>query len=910
MRRAVGLTVLVLLTAAGCRDLVGSIPQFLSADPQGGGRTNFFDAPPESSPTTGTDAEGSEREVVEPDVIRQQDDLLYVLNQYRGLMIVDLEGREVLSETPTRGYPRDLYLRDGRAYVLTSQARDVAVAEDTVTLGDFSSRLYIVDVSDPAAPLEQASFEIPGNLADSSLVGDILYAITAEYQYYYDGVETAKTQLSETTLSSFDVSDPADIAAVDTLVYDGTGQVVRATSSSIYVAQPDYESDRTTITRIDIDNPNGLMYPAGQGIVPGTVADRFKMDEYGGALRVFSNTGWSNRESYVSTFALRDGGMDPLGQARIEAASGETLFATRFDGPRAYAVTYRVVDPLFVIDLSDPAAPVVSGELVVPGWSTHIVPLGEKLLALGVDDTNGRRASVSLFDVADPAAPALIDRESFGSDWTWSTAYDDVKALAVIDNLVVVPFSGWDYDAGGYYNRLQFLTFSDTDVALHGAVEVDGQAVRSFELGSLYYGVTPEEITIVDASDLDTPEVIGDIMLAENVVDFLPLAGSEAAGVEVVQRWERNEVVMRAVDAAGSALGAIALEGSYYQDFLVNGSQLIQLGTQWNDNGYAHYDARIIDFSDPAKPVAGSPIDLGIAPVYHNYWWGGPVPIEGGPGVAVDAVDAIWYPYPYYDSAASNALIDDGYLIVVGSELGSSDYAPAAAILNLASGGQPEQIDLPFDESEGVYAADGRVYAATKRYMSTPGSPFFMSAYYLTPLDPASGSLGESINVPGQFVDFDADRGLLLTQDFQWGTNFDYRSSLVASTWDGAAAPEVLDRLNLNDQGYLAHADARHILVQQYTNGIRYRAYAISDSGQFVEGPALDTNGAYPSIRSVDGDTVYVDYYDGLLLRYTLGDTWELRDVNDVYGWIQTIRYTSDQAIMPLGYAGILRLER
>ena len=91
------------------------------------------------------DAEETEetREVVEPDVIRRDGDLLYVLNQYRGLTMVDLDGRSIIAQLPTYGYPRDLYVRDDRAYVLVGCARDYAAEGDTVTF-TVAARLFVV----------------------------------------------------------------------------------------------------------------------------------------------------------------------------------------------------------------------------------------------------------------------------------------------------------------------------------------------------------------------------------------------------------------------------------------------------------------------------------------------------------------------------------------------------------------------------------------------------------------------------------------------------------------------------------------------------------------------------------------------------------------------------------------------
>jgi len=119
------------------------------------------------------------REVTEPDVFRREGDILYVLNQYRGLTLVDLDTEEVLAQLPTFGYPRDLYVRDGRAYVLAGQAANYETNGNTVSY-TVQGRLYIADVSTPASASVLSSIALDGAFVDSRLVGDVLYAVCAE----------------------------------------------------------------------------------------------------------------------------------------------------------------------------------------------------------------------------------------------------------------------------------------------------------------------------------------------------------------------------------------------------------------------------------------------------------------------------------------------------------------------------------------------------------------------------------------------------------------------------------------------------------------------------------------------------------------------------------------------------------
>ena len=137
---------------------------------------------------------------------------------------------------------------------------------------------------------------------------------------------------------------------------------------------------------------------------------------------------------------LDDGTLRQVG--RVDGLGrGETIHAVRFAGPIAYVVTFRQTDPLFTLDLADPAHPKVNGELTMPGYSAYLHPLGGNLL-LGV----GREATsdglttgvlVSLFDVADPAHPKLLDRVTLPG--TWSGAEFDAHAFTYADGLALVP---------------------------------------------------------------------------------------------------------------------------------------------------------------------------------------------------------------------------------------------------------------------------------------------------------------------------------------------------------------------------------------------------------------------------------------------------------------------------------------
>jgi hypothetical protein len=119
---------------------------------------------------------------------------------------------------------------------------------------------------------------------------------------------------------------------------------------------------------------------------------------------------------------------------------GEGVFAVRFVNERAYVVTFRAIDPLYVIDLTNPADPTIAGELQVPGFSTYLRQLGgagsQLLLAVGQEvGADGRRAGikVQLFDVRDIAHPQSVGAEVIGNVGSMSEALNDPHALTFLD---------------------------------------------------------------------------------------------------------------------------------------------------------------------------------------------------------------------------------------------------------------------------------------------------------------------------------------------------------------------------------------------------------------------------------------------------------------------------------------------
>jgi uncharacterized secreted protein with C-terminal beta-propeller domain len=250
--------------------------------------------------------------------------------------------------------------------------------------------------------------------------------------------------------------EPVDSAAVMT-----DGRVVYASPDSLYVAterwtdRPDPAAPstaesgaRTEIHKFDISSPVKTHY-RGSGTVPGYLLSQWSLSEYRGVLRVVSTEtpAWwgAGRESESSLTTLRPAGGALVQAGRIgELGKGERVYAVRFVGDTGYVVTFKQVDPLYTVDLADPARPRVLGQLKIPGYSAYLHPIGpDLLLGVGQDvDANGRPqgTQLSLFDVSDLRHPARVAQATLGLGWSEAESDHHAFLYWPKTGLAVLPF--------------------------------------------------------------------------------------------------------------------------------------------------------------------------------------------------------------------------------------------------------------------------------------------------------------------------------------------------------------------------------------------------------------------------------------------------------------------------------------
>lgn len=922
-------------------------PLFTSADAGYGYRDGepVFGEEPPSDIEDGTD--GGERTLVEPDIIRRVDNILFILNQYRGLTVVDLDSEALLSQTATYGYPRDLYLRGDQAYVLVSYAQQIDLVEGMLSV-TYGSRIYVLNIADPSDIQFEGTFMIPGDLVDSRLVGDVLYAVCSDYTWYAytedatgaGRADTTNKWYGQTWAVSLNIAEPDDIRIVDEQSIPGYGNLIQATNYAIFSVTQDYSSGNSVITYIDIDDPSGAIVIRGTAQAPGYMADRFKMDAWKGVLRVVTNTWWPFRETYVTTYDITNPDlMTPLGQTQLENASGETTFATRFDGPRAYIVTYLMVDPLFVVDLSDPAEPKVRGELKIPGWSTHIEPQGDRLIALGVDDEGGgRRVMVSLFDVSDPGDPQRLDYVSFGDNWSWSAAYGDVKAFTVLDNVILVPFSGWNHGYGGY-DRLQFVAYTRDRLDLMGYVDLQGSALRSFNYEGLYYAVTQEQLAVIDAGILAAPRVLRSVTLAENVTDVAPLPNGWT--VEIVVRNDTGDTLLRASDRATGAMGGAAelptptvTESFAWGNAVAVVAAVYEYEPVWR--GY--YQVFLVDFTNPEHPEITGRWEIELEP-----WWGGWWGYYHWDIMMPEPAAAKYMPYYGGGYSTNSVLLAGDHVVLRGYRkdydyaLGSEESWEGIALVDLAGAREPVYVGLGLEPVIALDAPDDLLYITTRKYMGVDEQHRSLCAYYLQFLDPATVEISRALNVPGIFLHRLPGTRRLLFEDTQYAENWQ-TITILRSTLLEEDRVVLVDSAKLPPGYWTVKAEGPEIFYSGYNQGVYdysvdlpdvevalddtvtsrphpdtscyiVSQYAISRSGTFLRGDTLEVSRTWSNLLDVKGSQVYLAISSAAVAQCDFQQSPPvIVEVAAVMGYPRRIRFSSIEALIPLGYSGLLAM--
>lgn len=330
---------------------------------------------------------------------------------------------------------------------------------------------------------------------------------------------------SMTTVVVFEANGKSGPVSTTSVV--GTGGEVFSSRDNLYLASTRWwgiwgEGQRTTIHQFSIDGADVDLLATGD--VEGRVLNQFSMDEsHDGFFRIATTSSAGALDNFVFVME-RDGDLLDVVGSVDGIGKGETIQSVRFLGDRAYVVTFRMVDPLFSIDLADPENPQVTGELKVPGFSTYLHPISEEMLVgfgRDADELTGqsRGLQLSLFDVSDPTEPTLADSYLFpGEAHQWSDALHDHHAFSHYPGygLVALPVAenNWWWDKGtSGLAVLKLDTGENASITHVTVIEHDSTVLRSLRIGQVLYSISDRTIK---ANRMDAPAVqVGAISLGK-----------------------------------------------------------------------------------------------------------------------------------------------------------------------------------------------------------------------------------------------------------------------------------------------------------------------------------------------------------------------------------------------------------
>ncbi|NUQ76634.1 MAG: beta-propeller domain-containing protein, partial [Polyangiaceae bacterium] len=737
----------------------------------------------EPAPAAGDDAE---RAIEEADIIQVVGNRLYALSQYSGLSVIDVSVNDkltLLGRYQASGVPFEMYYRDGIVYAMFSSWGQYVFDEAQNQWSWVqSSRIEALNVADPANIQSMGSFDLPGSISDSRIVGDVLYAVTYENGFCWGCQESPNT-----TITSLQIASPTNIGVVDQLSYIdsdpygyGWKKSVSVTPERMYIAGIEWNGQgegHSTIQVVDISDPGGDLVAGAFVEAKGQIESRWQMDEKDGVLRVVSQPGiwWSSAMPAVQTFTvISSHNLQPLGYTELQLPKPETLRAVRFDGARAYAITAEQTDPLFTIDLTDPAQPKQMGELEIPGWIYHIEPRGDRLLTLGFDNAAAEGSlHVSLFDVSDMANPTMIKREAFGGQWSNVAEDQDRihKAFKILDDLglILVPYSGYSWDefeggCGSYTSGIQLFDFTPDTLVKRGVAESRGQARRAFIHNTRLFAVSDEEVRTFNINDRDLPVKTAGLPLAAHV-NRTAVVGNHV--VRLSADWWTDEPRIEIVPAAnpeqltpiGSMdLAALAQDPGSAKEcysWALSSARLFSHGSHvymvWPSVNWDSTRIAVIDVSNPVSPVLKGQLTV---PVSLSYGWGygygavvssGDSIVQAGSTLVMQRVDDPW---------GDQAVLRKAFLEVVDLSNPAQPTLSATFELPQAYGFTPLKI-----QGNTVLTSHWAPLAGNASKVK-----FYLDRVNVSV--PSAPAASPPVNVPGSLVAWDNASSHLLTTDY------------------------------------------------------------------------------------------------------------------------------------------------
>lgn len=517
--------------------------------------------------------------VDEADIIKVDDRYIYYVSD-RKIVIIDAQSPETSEKIAEINYgeanftPREIYVKNKKLIVIGNEYDNMCKTEGTATedvaktdvalVSDFKPRsgIIIYDISNIKEPKEIRRVMIEGNYISSRMIENNIYFVTNKYIYSSSLLKNQLEDLDEneykpvyqdTAISqdekcinydsiycldgtqdasylmlvglNIDNDEEADIRT-----FLGAGQYIYASEKNMYIATnktiygEGYELIGGTTHILKFGLENGKFTFKAEADVDGQVNNQFSMDEKDDTFRIATTTGniWIDKTTANSLYILNDK-LEEIGKV-TGFGKEEKIYSVRYVGDKAYVVTFKQTDPLFVIDLSVLTNPQILGELKIPGYSTYLHLYDEThLIGFGYDTkedgtrviTNGLK--MVMFDISDLNNPKELFKIAIGdSKYTYSELLYNHRALLFSKEKNIIAFPLHSSSGGNTNSRAAIYEIDlEKGFTLKGEIanvttKYDENVKRIVFVNNIYYTFSN---SLVKVADMDTLEVVKEIKI-------------------------------------------------------------------------------------------------------------------------------------------------------------------------------------------------------------------------------------------------------------------------------------------------------------------------------------------------------------------------------------------------------------
>jgi inhibitor of cysteine peptidase len=442
-----------------------------------------------NSGASGVDYSGTNVQVEgvdEADIVKSDGVFLYIVSDNRIYIVraFPYEQSELVSIIEMKQTVTGIFINDGKLVIFETGGAVFRLYESYARSS--STRISVYDITNPVEPILECDLTVDGFYYSARMIGEYVYVVVnepatlinetnvnlpaIEINNQTDVIEASEIYYTEfpdsydffTTIIALNIHQSDEAPTIETYLL-GAMSCIYVSTQNIYLTSPVYVSTiGTNIHRIRIDE--GRIHYEANGIVPGFVLNQFSMDENDN-FRIATSDGTANNVYVLNKQLTILGRLEGL-------APNEDIYSARFMGNRCYLVTFQKVDPLFVIDLSEPSSPRVLGKLKIPGYSDYLHPYDENhLIGIGKETTEAETGDfswyqgvkISIFDVSDVEHPKEVTKLEIGDRGTDSPVLRDHKAFLFDQsrNLLVLPILLAEIDEEKYPSGVPPSTYGD-----------------------------------------------------------------------------------------------------------------------------------------------------------------------------------------------------------------------------------------------------------------------------------------------------------------------------------------------------------------------------------------------------------------------------------------------------------------